>query len=126
VSEDDIAPGPSEEIVPREGRASAGGGQATGTSRDPATVVVQFRPDLVATWLRSGTAPDLLAGLGDQIAASGFQLTQTHRGTEDADLASWFSFQTQELDGARRILAVLQRHPAVVAAFLKPPEAPPG
>jgi hypothetical protein len=90
------------------------------------TVVVGFRPELVATWLQTGSAPALLVDLGDQLAAYGFQLAQTHQGTTDPQLASWFSFQAPDATGAQRALAVLQRHPAVFSAYVKPPEAPPG
>jgi hypothetical protein len=95
------------------------------SATQPATVVVRFRPELISTWLRTGTAPALLTQLGDVLAAYGFRLTQTHQGTDDDDLASWFSFDAPELD-ARRALALLQRHPAVEAAYTKPPAAPPG
>jgi hypothetical protein len=88
-------------------------------------VVIRFRPELISTWLRTGSAPSLLTQLGDVLTEYGFRLTQTHRGTDDAGLASWFSFGTSETE-ARRALALLQRHPAVEAAYAKPPEAPPG
>jgi hypothetical protein len=90
------------------------------------TVTIAFRPDLIATWLATGTGPTLLAELGDQIIASGLALKPVHPGATDAQLASWFEVTAPDEHEARRAQAWLQGHPAVVAAFIKPPDALPG
>jgi hypothetical protein len=89
-------------------------------------VTVAFRPDLVSAWLSNGEGPPMLAELADEIIASGFGLRQLHPGSTDPDVAAWFAVSASSLDGARRAVAQLQWHPAVVTAYIKPPEAPPG
>jgi len=99
------------------------GDVATNASR---TVVLGFRPDLIASWLANGTGPTLLVELGDQIVASGLTLRPQHPGTTDPQLAAWFEATAPDPEAARRAQAWLQGHPAVVAAFIKPPDALPG
>jgi hypothetical protein len=100
----------------------AGAGAIGADSR----VTVAFRPDLIRAWLADGVGPRLLLELGDQLVGSGLTLRQLHPGTTDPQLASWFEVIAPDSTGARRALAFLSRHPAVVAAFIKPPDAPPG
>jgi phytoene dehydrogenase-like protein len=99
----------------------------SGTGGEPreTTVTVQFRPDLVALWVAGGPAPPLLVDLGDQLVDSGFALRPLHPGTADRDLAAWFEVVAPDPESAQRALAQLRGHPAVVAAIVKPPDAPP-
>ena len=89
-------------------------------------VTVAFRPDLIQSWLGTGAGPPMLIELADQFIASGFTLRQLHPGATDPQLAAWFEVIAGDADGARRAMAQLQGHPAVVTAFIKPPDAPPG
>jgi phytoene dehydrogenase-like protein len=104
-----------------------GAGDAPGPAADAANrVTVGFRPDLIASWLATGTAPALLVELGDQLVASGVTLRPVHPGTTDPQLATWFEAVAPDADTAQRVVAQLRGHPAVTAAFIKPPDAPPG
>jgi hypothetical protein len=104
----------------------AGPGAGAGASDADRKLTVEFRPDLIESWLASGVGPPLLAELGDQIVASGLTLRQVHPGTTDPQLASWFEVIAPDSTEAKRAQAFLSGHPAVVAAFIKPPDAPPG
>lgn len=104
----------------------AGPDTGTGASDADRKVTVGFRSDLIERWLATGAGPPLLAELGDQIAASGLILRQVHPGTTSPQLASWFEVIAPDSTGAKRAQAFLSGHPAVVAAFIKPPDAPPG
>jgi hypothetical protein len=88
-------------------------------------VTVAFRPDLIANWLATGAGPPMLVQLVDQLLASGLLLRQVHPGASDPQLASWFEIIAPDVQEARRALAYLGGHPAVIAAYIKPPDAPP-
>jgi hypothetical protein len=93
---------------------------------DTFAVVVAFRPDDIAVWLASGTAPPELVEVGDALTAAGLTLEPLHPGATVPELAAWFRVPVSGPAEAERALALLRASPAVVGAFVKPPEAPPG
>jgi len=109
-------------------RSNPGAGPVPGAGASDADskVTVAFRPDLIEAWLANGVGPPLLVELGDQLVASGLRLRQLHPGTTDLQLASWFEVIAPDSTEARRAFALLRGHPAVTAAFIKPPDVPSG
>jgi hypothetical protein len=96
------------------------------TGAEQSVVTVAFRQDLISKWLTTGVGPAMLVQLADQLMALGLHVRQVHPGASDPQLASWFEITAPQVDEARRALAYLRGHPAVVAAFIKPPDALPG
>jgi hypothetical protein len=87
-------------------------------------VVVQIRRSLLedSSHSPSGLLP---ADLQQEISRLGVNLVPMHPGTTDPTLASYFYVETPDQPTAERVIAQLQKHNAVEAAFLKPPEGPP-
>jgi hypothetical protein len=115
-------------VKDQSGPSDPGTETATGENASDAdrTVTVAFRPDLIKAWLANPGQQPLLVELGDQLIASGLTVRQMHPGTKDPQLAQWFEVTAPDSAGAKRALASLRGHPAVAAAYIKPPDAPPG
>lgn len=89
------------------------------------TITVGFRTTDIEGWLSSSHASAPLLQAGDLLVRWNLQLRPLHAGTRDAGLARWFTVEVP-VGVAPDVLAALRAEAAVDAAFVKPPEEPPG
>ena len=111
------------------GDEAAADGDASGRddSSAPSTIVVQFRPEYVATWLATDRAPAELVEIGDEVlSAGGSSIAPMHPGAEAPEMAAWFTVQVVDPTEEQRVLRLLRASNAVIAAYTKPPDALPG
>jgi hypothetical protein len=87
-------------------------------------VVVQLRPSTKEECLRS-TSGQIPADLQEALSRLGTKLLPMHSGVNDAGVSNYFYAETPDQPTAERVIAQLQKHNSVEAAFLKPPEGPP-
>jgi hypothetical protein len=62
--------------------------------------------------------------LASLLQRAGATIEPVFGGTDDSDLQTWYTVHVPE-PAASDLLQRLQRHEAVLAAYIKPPESPP-
>ena len=67
-----------------------------------------------------------IAELGRLANRLGIILQPLHPQSPDRALMTFFSAEVSDADTAQRVISRLLRSPHVTAAYLKPPDAPPG
>ena len=87
----------------------------------------------IVVMLRAAEAPAprgaSARGAGESVAELvqrlGFHLEPMHPGARDAALRSSYTVEVADAAAAQQVAHALQQHPAVEAAYVKPPDAAP-
>ena len=87
-------------------------------------ITVQLRADVARELTAHHSRSESTTSLFDLIEPVGAAIEPAFAGTVDPELGSWFTVIAAE-QTASGLLMALQRHEAVLAAYIKPPESPP-
>jgi len=87
-------------------------------------ITVQLRADVARELVAHHSRSEPTTNLLDLIAATGAGLEPVFPGVGEPDLESWFTVFVSE-PASSALLTALQRHEAVLAAYIKPSESPP-
>ena len=88
-------------------------------------ITVQLRMDITRPWRRRERATSELEELNRITKQLGVVLEPMHPDTTDADLSRYFTIEVSDRAMAERVIECFQRNKAVMAAYVKPPDAMP-